>query len=144
MNMESIEKLRYYIDHGINHRDELIKLIDVIEREIAEKYMLLPVVDGRPVHIGDELEWTDGYEPYERFTVGMIGRTYCDESYQDFADTHEHGISFGCCRWPKSDPIKKLLEDYAGKRFARSNMGLDIERLADDYAAKIREAVGGR
>ena len=58
--MESIEKLRYYIDHGINHRDELIKLIDAIEREIAEKYMLLPVdAYGVPIRVGDTLQLGD-------------------------------------------------------------------------------------
>ena len=39
--MESIEKLRYYFEHGIIYRDELIRLTDAIEREIAEKYMEL-------------------------------------------------------------------------------------------------------
>ena len=142
--MESIEKLRYYLCHGLKHRDELIKLTDEIEREIAEKYMLLPVdKHGEVIHIGDTVEknyepavprWTNNWGRTDRFEVVSV----CPDGV--FGDDDKSCYANEC--WHvKPNPIKELLEEYAGKRFARSNMGLDIEGLADDYAAKIREAV---
>lgn len=133
--MESIEKLRYYIDHGINHRDELIKLTDAIEREIAEKYMELPVdADGVPIHMGDAMD--DG--KVAKLVISDDGE---HSVYVYKLPNVQHELYCYETAHVKPDPIKKLLEEYAGKRFARSNMGLDIEGLADDYAAKIREAV---
>lgn len=105
--MESIENLRYYIDHGINHRDELIKLTDAIEREIAEKYMLLPVdALGVPIHVGDVVSLKGG-EPFE---VGGVRDT----------KTQWHVFPYDYQRWyapldlyhVEPNPIKELLEEF--------------------------------
>lgn len=133
--MEGIEKLREYARNTKTvFAEPLAEIADEIEAEIEREYMRLPVdADGVPIHLGDEL---DNINKSERYKVTSIGDNGYIRIYSDTGWIHSSH-----CRHVKPDPIKKLLEEYAGKRFARSNMGLDIEGLADDYAAKIREAV---
>lgn len=61
MNMESIEKLRKFMDCQFRSGKPIwtdgMDIADAIEREIAEKYMELPVdADGVPIHVGDYLQ----------------------------------------------------------------------------------------
>ena len=54
-SLESIEKLRNRVNPMMPLNAEIIA--SEIEREIAEKYIELPVdADGVPIHIGDEME----------------------------------------------------------------------------------------
>lgn len=67
--LESIGKLRVHAQEirndwscfdGRSEKRELDAIADEIEREIAEKYMKLPVdADGIPIHVGDLLELGD-------------------------------------------------------------------------------------
>jgi len=56
--MESIEKLREYGHDCCARIDDAIHdYCDEIEREISEKYMLLPVdCENKPIHIGDVMD----------------------------------------------------------------------------------------
>lgn len=66
--MESIEKLREWSRLGPMVCQDLLDIADDIEREIAERYMQLPLdADGVPVHVGDEMELDN-----ERFVVCAV------------------------------------------------------------------------
>lgn len=143
--MESIEKLRYYIDYGIKRRDELIKLTDAIEREIAEKYMELPVdADGMPIHVGDSIEYPNGTHDVVRFiTVNDNVPTF-----------NESGWVASKCRHVKPDPLKELLNDHLQERekivrkLERSLITLGEAESEEDacdklFAERIRELLGG-
>ena len=75
MTLESIERLRnYFKGDGMAH-GAIHKLIDDVEREIAERYMKLPVdADGVPIRIGDNMEATDDVDedgrPYKQLATG--------------------------------------------------------------------------
>ena len=138
--MESIEKLRYYIDHGIKHRDELIKLIDAIEREIAEKYMELPVdADGVPIHVGDAM--------YDGKVAKLVISDDGEHSvYVYKLPNVQHEIYCYETAHVKPDPIKELLEEFADKiPFVwdgdKPKESWPYDSLMNEYAAKIREAV---
>lgn len=61
--LESIEKLREWRNVPANGywADEIIEHADAIEREVSERYMLVPVdADGVPIRVGDELQDANG------------------------------------------------------------------------------------
>ena len=71
MTLESIEKLREFIgDYFVNSGQAYLQGLAIagsIEREIAERYMLLPAdADGVPIHVGDVLDPPKGSEEYGR------------------------------------------------------------------------------
>ena len=153
--MESIEKLREYMQDmrkrsvtpGHNPcADEVDDYLDEIEREIAERYMELPVdADGVPWHIGDVTE------------NGNIVNAICfDRHGCHFQDTL-NDIDPSIHRHIKPDPVKELLEEYYSKRSddaldesacsglhreeAIKCVRRDVAALIDEYAARIRKAV---
>lgn len=141
--MESIEKLRYYIDHGINHRDELIKLTDEIEREIAEKYMELPVdADGVPIHMGDAMD--DG--KVAKLVISDDGE---HSVYVYKLPNVQHELYCYETAHVKPDPLKELLSELANDVWEASctcqttwsDSGLD--GIEERYAERIRELLGG-
>lgn len=73
--IESIEKLRGYmlcepLDVCTRYFDSG-EIADEIEREIAERYMLLPVdADGVPIHVGDKL--TNINKPSDEYIVAGV------------------------------------------------------------------------
>ena len=110
---------------------EFDRALDAIEREIADKYMELPVdADGEPIHIGDAM--------YDGKVAKLV-----------ISDDGEHSVyvyklpnvlhEFYCYETAhvKPDPIKKLLEEFAYKVCDLNVDSGECER----YAAKIREAV---
>ena len=64
--MESIEKLREYISRWAPMtQTEMTKYADEIEREVSERYMLLPVdADGVPIHMDDMLKSETASKPF--------------------------------------------------------------------------------
>ena len=64
--MESIEKLREYISRWAPMtQTEMTKYADEIEREVSERYMLLPVdADGVPIHMDDMLKSENASKPF--------------------------------------------------------------------------------
>ena len=160
--MESIEKMRKELDVCGCDPDECLCCevprkvrdgLDEIEREIAERYMELPMdADGVPIHVGDEL-MTSEYG--KRFTC--TGYSYQTEGYEkphwsiayqydDYDGTTEF-VSLRSCRHVKPDPVKELLEEFAEKiPFVwdgdKPKEAWPYDSLMDEYAARIREAVG--
>ena len=73
--MDSIEKLHYYIDNGINHPDELIKLTDEIKREFVEANEITyqfttgaKNVEAQAVDVFEELRETFAEKlPFDKF-----------------------------------------------------------------------------
>ena len=65
--MESIDKLRsvkYDGELPFWAEDAIADIADEIEREVAERYMELPVdADGVPIHVGDKMQY-HGNEPF--------------------------------------------------------------------------------
>lgn len=67
--MESIDKLREWSRLGPMACQDLLDIADDIEREIAERYMELPLdADGVPIHVGDKMQYHGG----EPFTVCAV------------------------------------------------------------------------
>ena len=138
--MESIEKLRYYIDRGINHRDEIIKLTDAIEREIAEKYMELPVdTDGVPIKPGNIMQFRDDAP----VRVDSIGNSKCYVG--DFGWFGDNGGFYGkgtlkCCRHVKPRTMRDILFDFMRDCCTSE---LTNAELVEKYEVELRELLGG-
>ena len=153
--MESIEKLREYYEQNVIHPHEYLVMLDEIEREIAERYMELPVdADDEPIRCGDVVDggmgdsgevqhieiWPDGFVVVYEISPGRFTRYAPD-----------------AVRHVKPDPVKELLEEYYSKRSddaldesacsglhreeAIKCVRRDVAALIDEYAARIREAV---
>ena len=72
--LESVEKMRQAIGSPEMTYDgkpagyswyakKLLDIADEIEREVSERFMELPVdADGVPIHVGDEMRFSDGEE----------------------------------------------------------------------------------
>ena len=106
--------------------------LEALKREIAEKYMELPVdADGEPIHIGDAMYdgkvaklviSDDGeHSVYVYKLPNVLHEIYCYETAH-----------------VKPDPIKELLEEFLCEREA--NPASDDE-LIGGYAARIRAVV---
>lgn len=136
--MESIEKLREFIDDQFVCSGQAylqgMAIAGSIEREIAERYMLLPVdADGVPIHPGNRVEM-DG----KGGEVWLVGTTdvMCSGgmSYRAVAVNHA-----------KPDPLKELLSELANEVWEASctcqttwsDSGLD--GIEERYAERIRE-----
>ena len=128
--------------------------IDEIEREISERFMLLPCdADGAPIHVGDEIECSaNGYEG--TFTVFAIGDgtivgNHDIEWIRNNPSKWFHVASY--CRHVKPDPLKELLRDAcmnAMRIRCEQGVGTDISIEVDEteltsYADRIRELMGG-
>ena len=156
--MESIEKLREWaadehtVCRGLEMETFTGKLssyekyalgivIDWLEREIAEKYTLLPVdADGVPWSMTDG-EFDDIPEGLTRLELDMIAYSVKTGKWY-LLDDGRRAHSATTCRHVESDPIKELLEEF-GDRVARSGhqWGLDAPAIIDEYAGKFGEFV---
>ena len=113
------------------------EIADEIEREIAERYMELPLdADGVPIHIGDMLEATEPNAKKERFIVAGYTTeysTWAGDSATLMA-TNENATEFYChyCRHVKPRTIEDVLRDA----------GVSVAAISD-VAAELRELMGG-
>jgi hypothetical protein len=118
------------------------KACDEIEREIAERYMELPVdAEGVPIQVGDELETS---EYGKRFTC--TGYSYQTEGYEkphwsiayrydDYDGTTEF-VSLRSCRHVKPRTVEDVLAEF----FYESRNSYTSEKfdLVDKYSDEIR------
>lgn len=126
------------------HADDSAKLAELahenakLKREIAEKYMELPVdADGVPIHIGDELETAHGAKMIVEYVGEREVRVYLDgEHYRISQDEYAY-----TCRHVKHDPVKELLEEFVREHCTGNELPDHGNPVYADYAAKIREAV---
>ena len=107
--------------------------LEALEREIADKYLLLPVdADGVPIHVGDKVKCKFNDDVREVGYVGKCG--FHEETHHYFdAENFTH---------VKPDPVKELLRQYRNEleELIQGGFG-NVDSLTDDFAARIREAV---
>lgn len=135
--------------NAVNWGEQLRKIADEIEREIAERYMELPVdADGVPIRVGDEMESDN-----ERFVVCAValGRVHR-------WDVHNIGeLDRGTVAYPpnslhhyKPRTLEDVLAEYrleADRLFCDPSIGGEdradaLESLDAKYAAEIRKLMG--
>ena len=143
MTLESIEKLRK-LGHSIVCTGQMERAIDeladAIEREVDERYMLLPVdVDGVPWKLTDE------------YLVDECG----NECVFTGMRVTSHGrweLATNCtwhlasdCRHVKPDPVRELLIKFFTEIVYSDEENAyldDFGKHLDEFAERIREAVG--
>ena len=132
--MESTDKLRMLADACYTFNDcsdKLMDLADEIEREIAERYMLLPVdADGVPIRVGDVLEC----EPSGTFTVGTIGENECVSEDGRVLIRFVSRVS----RHVKPRTIEDVLRDILNDEMAKSMFDEVREQYIAKYADELR------
>ena len=132
-SLESIEELRNHgvLDFAPNIRRKVCMALDEIEREIAEKYMELPVdADGVPIRVGDELE------------NGEYRLKVTDMSWDGHYWHVYHGsIAFALCDCTHVKPrtVEDVLVEFYGE-FAKAKYGEDSEVLSH-YADELRDLI---
>ena len=128
--MESIDELRKMDDdelvalgngqYGRDYRHG--RIADEIEREIAERYMELPVdSDGVPIRVGDKLILDNGYHPPMEVEVQPL------TTYQP-----------SCYRHVKPRTIEDVLTELVEFATNGTNMP-DYEEAIAKYADELRE-----
>ena len=128
---EFAEKAVYADNYIVGSTYDLNRIADEIEREIAEKYMELPVdADGVPIHVGDKLKGV-----YETFEVCAISEHYaywCEGRHWDKATE---------CTHVKPDKLKERV-----RKFIHDRRELNLkdpqekaDRMLDEFCADIRE-----
>ena len=153
--LESIKKLRDYISTNQRMRgwkDNLSDIADEIEREIAEKYMELPVdADGVPIRYGDKLSSDE--MPGRAFTcftcLGFNVTRFSGEPlwlvewrYDGESGTSEY-VSAKSCRHVKSRTVEDVLREF-GKAYAYvDGECASTSVLISDCVDKLRDLLGG-
>ena len=113
--------------------DALGAIADEIEREVAERYQILPVdVEGVPIHVGDRLV---SYDAETRIEVLAVAADYVVD---------ENGctsLARNCLHF-KHRTLEEVLIDAMQFGFS-SRAGDDVGDKAKEYADEIRELIGG-
>ena len=132
--MESIDKLREWAqnDNTLIPCNKVREIADEIEREIAERYMLLPVdADGVPIHVGDEVVMNvDNKKTSVQFVAPNC-----------FMQTSPVVYHMGAgCRHVKHRTIEDVLQEFADKCCVHTRDELNlIPELVDEYADELRQ-----
>lgn len=132
--MDSVDKLREWANDrldGYAHADAM-SLANEIEREIAERYMELPVdADGVPIRVGDLIEFG---KKGERLEVTHFGWTKFGDptiAYRRPNGTIDCSCIGSECRHVKPRTLEDVLMDA----------GVSCAAISD-VAAEIRELLG--
>lgn len=145
--IESIGKLRDSIAAYAAECDEgwLLSLVDEIEREIAEKFMELPVdADGVPIRVGDVLQYGDYSSGIVKALNGcMVIAMHVDDDNLNYA---KYGMLWDAegCRHVKPRTIEDVLREFAEKAVCGNQYGslyADEEEIAK-YADELRVMMG--
>ena len=134
--IKALDNLRNWAKkYGPMGSHDPLMFADEIEREISERYMLLPVdADGVPIRVGDEL--FNKNKPTDAYKVTAIADNGYIRIYHDTAHIHSSQ-----CRHVKPDTLKELLEEFTDA--LNSPAEDDGRDLCAEYAERIRELVGG-
>lgn len=141
--MESIEKLRDYANEHIINGSLMNAMIDEIEREIAEKYMELPVdADGVPIHVGDVVEFGESRNQgiVKAFNEHMVITLHVDDDYMNYA---KYGLLWNAdeCRHVEPRTVEDVLRDCCNEW--NEHLGDDWESgVYAKYADELRELLG--
>ena len=144
--MKSIEKLRDAAKIG--GRSWLSNYADEIEREISERYMLLPVDrKNEPWHIGDKFAFGDGSGRKRVCTVSGVSENevffYYDNNSGTTKHRHFNAQALLRCK-PRTieDVLESFIEDYDHwDEFAHFERGESRNKLFARYADEVRKAV---
>ena len=153
--MESVEKLRtagrnMAKGRNLEHHEDcnlLLIIADEIEREIAERYQLLPVdADGVPIHVGDRMV---GDCPSGKHVCGDVSAV-CDGWF--LLDNVSFKLRGEYMHHVKPDPLKELLDDvskgiicYPRERvtgYLEDNNNIS-EAVMLDVRDRLRDLLGG-
>lgn len=144
--IKALDRLREKIRLDVNNpwsdlKGDLLVMCDKVEREIAERYMELPVdADGVPIKPGDIMQFRDDAP----VRVDSIGNSKCYVG--DFGWFGGNGGFYGkgtlkCSRHVKPRTLEDVLREFTEKyQYCISDNGRSIT-LAE-YAAEIRELLG--
>ena len=136
--IKALEELREWSRLGPMVCQDLLDIADEIEREVAERYMELPLdADGVPIRIGDTVCEVD-----VRMPIKVMSLTF----YEDCVDVNVCGMNPNLLRHVKPRTLESILCDA----FANvSCMGDGIVRTFKpdepylaEIAAEIRELLG--
>lgn len=144
---DPIEWLRKYGTGDSCLQKDLCGIAD----EIEAQYLKLPVdVDGVPIRIGDEMEWTNSLNgEKERFVCAGYTTEYSTWTPDNITlmATNDECAEFYCdqCRHVKHDTVEGLLEELAlqhewGYLVMACNKD-EMDEVIADYAERIRKAV---
>ena len=146
MSLESVEKLRNVKCEGIPC-SVYRKLADEIEREIADKYMLLPVDrKGEPWRIGDKFSFADASGKQHICTVsGLSGNEvfFYYDTHQD-STKHRHFKADALSHYVKHDPVKELLEELAIAVRDSQLTDVAIAALTEEIYIRMRVEIDAR
>ncbi len=135
--IKALEELREWSRLGPMVCQDLLDIADEIEREIAERFMELPVdADGVPIRVGDELETAHGGKVIVEYVGECEVRVYRDgEHYRVSQDEYAY-----TCRHVKPRTIEDILALFL------TAVGDDDPHYYDEqiaeYADEIRELLG--
>lgn len=138
MTMESIEKLRTWVNDLLYSRDvreEFASLCDEVQAEIESRYMELPVdAEGEPIKMGDRV--ID--ECKHSFQVGAL-HVYIDGEW----NVGVMGTLPASLRHVKPRTVEDVLEDVVKLCFNAKKQGFDAEYVMSsgniaDFAAELQ------
>jgi hypothetical protein len=139
--MESTDKLRNYVSAFISPGAEadLLGIADEIEREIAERYMELPVdADGVPVKLGDTIGKVDNCDHYT-FTVEGYTSVLPDGIGElMLVDEHDDCWYPKNCIHVKPRTIEDVLRDMLNAYDRHEDGDMPYSFIAE-YADELRE-----
>lgn len=121
-----------------------LDILDAIEREIAERYVELPLdADGVPIRVGDVLEYDYGEDLRGRETVTALILTNrwdfeFDDENGDSRDVYDMSDFYRSSRHAKPRTVVDVLADFA----AEVEQGRNTIETAKKYADELREMMG--
>lgn len=134
--MESIEKLRD--SAKIGGRSWLINHADEIEREIAEKYIALPLdADGVPIRVGDVIQFVN-----EQGGTGAKVEVCAISEHYAYYGEGKHFYKADMCRHVKERTIEDVLADFLADIEDPERDELETW-VIEKYADELRGMMGG-
>ncbi|MBQ6454088.1 MAG: hypothetical protein IJJ14_07005 [Coriobacteriales bacterium] len=123
----------------VSLREHVNGILDGIEREVADMVPLPVDADGEPVHIGDVMEWCNGF-----FTVHELKLT--EDGWQTWDSEHGYTAHADeCIRHHHAPTVEDVLQEFTDEVWNRCCEGATasdsgIDELVAEYAAKLRLA----
>ena len=114
----------------------LASCIDEIEKELKERYVLLPLdKDGVPIHVGDEMDCGEhfGVQEVEGFIHGAVAFTVFDPQPARICTCHAH-----MTRHYHKPIVEDVLRDFAIACEDAGNAGDAVERLISEYSERLQ------
>lgn len=137
--LESIERLRNFLKGTQLWRSVDFRL-DAIEREISERYMLLPVdADGVPIRVGEEVKFIDAETDETLVVMSLV-----DEKSFRFKGSSIPALGIDV-RHVKQRTVEDVLCDVWNEAldYAKSDIWRDPSEVFAERADEIRGMLNG-